>query len=209
MTLSEQDMNNLTPNIIAALVISLLCALLLVAARTDVRSRRIPNRLVLFGVVSGLLLNVVLPQGYGFVSALPGALGFWKALAGLGLGFAILLPMYLLRAMAAGDVKLMAMIGAFLGPNATVGTIVVTFIVGGVLSLVVVLRRRTLGLLLDNLRTMLTGSFIKGAFLQQMPTIDAASVTAGKMPYGLAIALGTFSYIALEHGGHMDFLKFF
>ena len=202
-------MNNLTPNMIATLVISLLCALLLAAVWTDVKSRRIPNRLVLLGMVSGLLLNIVLPQGYGFISALPGALGLWKALAGLGLGFTIMFPMYILRAMGAGDVKLMAMVGAFLGPNAIIGAILVTFIVGGVLSLVVVLRKGTFGLLIDNLRTMLMGSFIKSTVLHELPTIDAASVSAGKMPYGVAIALGTFTYIVLEHGGHMDFLKFF
>lgn len=202
-------MNNLTPSQIALIAVSPLFALVLGALWSDIRSHRIPNRLVFWGAGLGLLLNSVMPEGYGFISSLPGALGPGKALAGLGLGFVILLPMYVLRAMAAGDVKLMAMIGAFLGPNAVIGTILMTFIVGGILSLAVVLRQRTLGLLIANLRTMLTGSFIKGAFLHQMPTIDAASVTAGKMPYGVAIAVGTFIYIALEHGGHMDFLKFF
>lgn len=202
-------MNSLTPTMVATLVISLLCTLLLAAVWTDVKSRRIPNRLVLLGVVSGLLLNTVLPQGYGFISSLPGAIGFWKALAGLGLGFAILLPMYVLRAMGAGDVKLMAMVGAFLGPNAIIGAILVTFIVGGVLTLLVVVRNGSLRLLLDNLRTMLVLSFIKSTVLHQMPKVEAAPVSAGKMPYGVAIALGTFSYIALEHGGHMNFLKFF
>ena len=202
-------MDTLTPNLIAALVIGLLCALLLAAAWADVRSRRIPNRLVLAGALLGLLLNGVMPQGYGFVSALPGALGFWKALAGLGLGFALLLPMYMVRAMGAGDVKLMAMVGAFLGPNAIIGTVLVTFIVGGVLTMAVVLRSGTFGLLMTNLRIMLLGSLIKTTVLHEVPTVDAAPVSAGKMPYGVAIAVGTFIYIALEHGGHMDFLKFF
>ncbi len=76
-----------------------------------------------FGAGLGLLLNSVLPEGYGFVSSLPGALGLWKALAGLGLGLLIMLPLYMLRALGAGDVKLMAMVGAFLGPNATIGAI--------------------------------------------------------------------------------------
>lgn len=200
-------MDFLLPATVATLVISLLCALLLAAVWSDVKRRRIPNRLVLCGVVSGVLLNTVLPQGYGFVSALPGALGFWKALAGLGLGFAILLPLYVLRAMGAGDVKLMAMVGAFLGPNAIGGAILVTFIVGGVLTLLVVARNGSLRLLLGNLRTMLMLSFIKGTVLHQMPIVEAAPVSAGKMPYGVAIALGTFAYIALEHGGHMNFLK--
>lgn len=202
-------MNNLTPSQIALIAVSPLFVLVLGALWSDVRSHRIPNRLVLCGAGLGLLLNSVLPQGYGFISSLPGALGFWKSLGGLGLGFAILLPLYMLRAMAAGDVKLMAMIGAFLGPNAIIGTILTTFIAGGVLTLMVVLRKGALGLLIGNLQTMLTGSFIKGAFLHQMPTVDAAPVSAGKLPYGVAIALGTFAYIALEHGGHMNFLKFF
>jgi prepilin peptidase CpaA len=201
-------MNHLTPSLLAALVISLLCALLLAAVWSDVRTRRIPNRLVLLGVVAGLLLNTVLPQGYGYLSALPGALGFWKALAGLGLGLCILLPLYMLRAMGAGDVKLMAMVGAFLGPNAMVGTILLTFIAGGALSLMAAMHYRTLGRLLDNVRTMLTASFFK-LVLQQMPTLDAAPISAGKLPYGLAIALGTVAYIALEHNGDMNFLKFF
>jgi prepilin peptidase CpaA len=202
-------MNNLMPSQIALIAVSPLFVLVLGALWSDIKRHRIPNRLVFCGAGLGLLLNSVLPEGYGFISSLPGALGPWKALAGLGLGLVILLPMYVLRAMAAGDLKLMAMIGAFLGPNAIIGTILTTFIVGGVLSLVVVVRKRTAGVLIDNLRTMLTGSFIKAAFLHQLPTIDAASITAGKMPYGVAIALGTFIYIALEHGGHMNFLKFF
>ncbi|WP_081801369.1 prepilin peptidase [Herminiimonas sp. CN] len=202
-------MNNLSPALIAAVAVSPLFVLVLAALWSDVKSHRIPNRLVFWGAGLGLLLNSVLPQGYGFISSLPGALGPWKALAGLGLGFCILLPMYALRAMAAGDVKLMAMIGAFLGPNAIVGTILMTFIVGGLLTLLVVVRNGSVRLLLGNLRTMLMVSFIKGTVLRQLPTVDAAPVTAGKLPYAVAIALGTFTYIALERAGQMQFLKFF
>jgi len=45
--------------------------------------------------------------------------------------------------------------------------------------------------------------------MNEMPTLDAAPVSAGKLPYGIAIAAGTFIYIALERGGNMNFLKFF
>jgi prepilin peptidase CpaA len=130
-------------------------------------------------------------------------------LAGLGLGLGIMLPMYVLRALGAGDVKLMAMVGAFLGPNATIGAILTTFIVGGVLTLLVVLRNRTWGLLVENLRMTFMSAVIKATVLHEMPKVDAAPVTAGKLPYGVAIALGTFIYAVLEHGGRMNFLKFF
>src|SRR4051794_15864624 len=104
-------MEHLTPALVATIVLGLLCALLLNAIWNDVKSHRIPNRLVFIGAGMGLLLNTVLPEGYGFISALPGALGFWRALVGLGLGILILLPLYMMRGMGAGDVKLVAMVG--------------------------------------------------------------------------------------------------
>lgn len=201
-------MEHLTPVLVATIVLGLLCALLLVAVWFDVKGHIIPNWLVLTGTGLGLFFNSALPEGYGFISVLPGALGFAKALAGLGLGLVILLPLYMLRAMGAGDVKLMAMVGAFLGPTAMIGTILVTFIVGGVLTLAVVLYRGTAVRLFQNLRTMLLGSFFK-ATLHEMPTLDPASESAGKLPYGIAIAAGTLIYIFLARSGDMDFLNFF
>src|SRR5947209_11249935 len=81
-----------------------------VAAYTDLRSRRIPNWLTLSAAVIGLGLNL----------ALGGAAGGLTAVLGLGLGLAMLLPFYLLRAVGAGDVKLLAALGALLGPTALV-----------------------------------------------------------------------------------------
>lgn len=198
-------MNYLTPALVANVVNIILCALLLGAVWNDVKSHRIPNRLVFVGAGLGLLLNSVLPEGTGFVSGLPGALGFWTALEGLALGMIIFLPMYILRAMGAGDVKLMAMVGAFIGPNALIGTIVLTFLIGGLLSLLTALRLGTLDRLFDNLRTMMMSSIFK-AVLHEIPTIDSASVSAGKLPYGVAIAAGTLSYFALIYSGHVAFL---
>jgi prepilin peptidase CpaA len=196
------DMNHLlTPSLIANTLLIVLCLLLVGAVWTDVRERRIFNRLVFAGAFAGLVFNTVLPEGLGFASALPGALGFWDALAGLATGLGLMLPLYLLRAMGAGDVKLMAMVGAFLGPRATVGVVLATFIVGGVMIVAVVLRKGTLGRLLDNLRTMLLASFFK-LMMHEAPTVDAANTSAGKMPYALAIAAGTIIYITFKSTGN-------
>jgi prepilin peptidase CpaA len=143
----------------------------------------------------------------GFVSILPGALGLWKALLGLLLGVALTLPMYVLHAMGAGDVKLMAMLGAFLGPRSLFFSALLIFMVGGLLSVVTALRYKTLGLMFNNVRNMLWGSYFKAA-LRTMPVVDAAPVSAGKMPYGVAIALGTYLYIALFSLGYLDFLRY-
>ncbi|MBS1170685.1 MAG: hypothetical protein H6R01_1603 [Burkholderiaceae bacterium] len=190
-------MLNLTPSLLANVVFGVLCILLLCACWIDARNHRIPNWLVLTGAALGLILNTVLPDGFGFISFLPGAVGFWKSLAGLALGLAIPMPLYVLRAMGAGDVKLMAMVGAFLGPMAIVGVILMAFVVGGLLSLMVVLRNGTMKRLFDNLHTMLLSGFIKTTITKELPTIEPASVSAGKMPYALAISGGTFIYFAL------------
>jgi prepilin peptidase CpaA len=193
-------MNLLTPSLIAAVVLSILCLLLAGAVWSDCWERRISNRLVLAGVCIGLVCNTALPEGFGFADSLPGALGFRSALAGLGVGFILMLPLYLLRAMGAGDVKLMAMVGAFLGPQAMFSVVLATFIAGGVLILAQTARTGTLGQLLSNLRTLLLSSFFK-LTMREAPVLDAVQTSAGRMPYALAIAMGTAIYIALKSTG--------
>lgn len=199
-------MDYLTPSSLAATVLGFLSFLLLAAAWVDLKSHRIPNRLILVGSVTGLLLNSVLPEGYGFASMLPGALGFWKALGGLTVGLAAMSPLYLLRAMGAGDVKLVAMVGAFLGPNAVLGAILLIFVSGGLMAVAVALRDGTLGRLSRNLRQMLTTAMFK-ALLCELPALDAAPVSAGKLPYGVAIAAGTLMYGVLMRTESIDFLR--
>jgi len=189
-----------TPSLIATAVLCVLCLFLAGAVHSDVRQRRIPNWLTLAGICAGIGFNTLLPEGFGFASVLPGAIGLRHALAGLGVGLGVMLPLYLLRAMGAGDVKLMAMVGAFLGPRATLGVVLMTFIAGGILILAVVLRRKSLGQLFSNLRAMLLSGFLK-LMLHEPPVLEPAPASAGRMPYGLAIAAGTVIYIALKSGG--------
>jgi prepilin peptidase CpaA len=198
----------MNPAMFTPFVLCILAVLLIGAVRADLQNRRIPNKIVFAGAAIGLLLNSVLPDGFGFVSTMPGAVGLLKAFIGLGLGLVIMLPLYVLRAMGAGDVKLMAMVGAFLGPNAMLGTIVLTFFIGAGLSLIVVWSNGTGKRFFDNLKAMLLSGFIK-LTAQQLPTLDASSVSAGKLPYAVPIATGTLAYIILAMNGRMDFLKIF
>jgi prepilin peptidase CpaA len=109
--------------------------------------------------------------------------------------------------LGAGDVKLMAMSGAFLGPRSILVSALLIFVLGGLLSVTAALRYGTLNLMMSNVRSMLQGSYFKAA-LHTMPVVDAAPVSAGKFPYGIAIAGGIFLYIALANAGYLDFFGY-
>jgi len=138
-----------------------------VAVVTDLRRRRIPNWLTAATFAAGLLLNV-------WLDGLPGGL---SALGGAALGFVLLFPFYAIRAMGAGDVKLLAALGALLGPHDLVSVAVYGAIVGGLMSLVVMAWAGLFGHMLRQL--VLVG---------QLPSLR----TGLKAPYGVAIAGGVY-----------------
>src|ERR1035438_9905139 len=111
---------------------ALLLAVVLGAAVYDVRYRRIPNWLSVAGVVLGVAMN----------SFLWGWPGFRNSLIGFAIAFCAYLTMYALRAMGAGDVKLMAAVGAIAGGPDWFGIFIVTAIIGGIMALILVAVRK-------------------------------------------------------------------
>src|SRR5258706_16246014 len=101
-----------------------LIMLVVIAAGFDLKSRRIPNWLILSGLIVSLACQTLSPSGMS-ISA-------WSS--GLAVGFSIFIPLYALRAMGAGDVKLMAMVGSFLGASAAFSAALLTFLAGGCLA---------------------------------------------------------------------------
>ncbi|HYD95492.1 MAG TPA: A24 family peptidase [Noviherbaspirillum sp.] len=172
-----------------------LLALLAIAAVSDYRSYRIPNWLTFGGAAFALLYSAYVP----FV---PG-LGFLWALGGLALGLVLLLPAYAFRVMGAGDVKLMAMCGAFLGVDHIIPAVLLSFIVGGAAAIGTALYRRALVRMASNVKDIgkivmmsaatgvLPGGALKGI----------ASV--GKLPYGVCIAAGTAGYLVARQLGYL------
>jgi prepilin peptidase CpaA len=102
-----------------------LVATLIIATMTDLVSHRIPNILLAPSLSIALLLSVVTQ----------GPSGVLMALAGLAVGLAMLMPLYVMGAMGAGDVKLLGVAGAFLGPVGALIAGLATFIVGAVFGL--------------------------------------------------------------------------
>jgi prepilin peptidase CpaA len=165
-----------------------LAVLLIAAAVIDWRTYRIPNWLTVGGMVCGLLVNVA-----------PGGAGILSALGGLAIGLAVLLPMYVLRVMGAGDVKLMAAAGAFLGTSEILYAILFTFIAGGVFALVFALWHRAFLRMAANVggvvRSM--GYAAIGGFRPAPPT----GTSIGKLPYGISICVGTIAWLAVKQLG--------
>ena len=106
-------------------LISTLLVLLAIALLSDIRDRRIPNVLVVIGLVAGL-------AGHTWFAGLS---GFMAAGSGACVGLLCLLPFYISGGMGAGDIKLMAMCGAFLGPLYVAVAAVASLTVGGVLGM--------------------------------------------------------------------------
>lgn len=184
------------------LYLSLLFCLLGQAVWCDVVARRIPNRLVLMGLIAGVACNLLVPPSAGLFLGGSGGLGAGVALLGALSGLAILLPLYLLRAMGAGDVKLMAAVGAFLGPTQVAGAALLTFIAGGVLSLIAALTSRSLLRVLSNLGLM--GLIAISGRTSGMSLRDVQ--TTGRLPYAIAIAIGTALQLWLAARGGWPFV---
>ena len=124
-------------------------------------------------------------------------------LAGLGLGLLLFLPLYFIRAMGAGDVKLVAMVGAFLGPGDTFYAMLAVMIVGGVLSVCYVLAKGVAARTARNLALLFQLGFLSVAAGTKPNLQIEASMSAGKLPYGVAIAVGTIGYLVLRQLGYL------
>lgn len=154
--------------------VSVLAAGLAAATVIDLRSRRIPNELTAAMALTGLALAAA---GVGGITVA-------AALVGMILGLLLMLPGYALGATGAGDVKLMAAVGAIVGPPLVLSAFVCTSLVGGVLAIVVALRRRRFAATLAQ-----TGRLVAapGAAPQEIKAATAAS----RFAYGPAIAIGS------------------
>jgi prepilin peptidase CpaA len=151
-----------------------LVAGVLVATVVDIRTRRIPNEVTAAMATMGLGLAAM---GFSGMSV-------WASLAGLAVGLALMMPGHLLGATGAGDVKLMAAVGAIVGPSTVVTAFVLTAVAGGVLAVAVALRRRRLADTIAGTRRLIAAP--TGAH-QEILSAPAAH----RFAYGPAIAIGS------------------
>jgi prepilin peptidase CpaA len=151
----------------------------------DIKTRRIPNYLTLGTLLAGL----------GFQAGFQGWSGLASGLLGVVLGFALLIVIYIMRGIGAGDVKALAALGAWLGPAKTFELFLYMAIFGGVLSVFVLWRR---GRLWSTVRQGLLSlkNFIVGWVLlrpygsAKKQAASGSDPLDGGIPYAVALAAG-------------------
>lgn len=159
------------------IAVALLLGLLGIAVVSDLRRHRIPNLLVLLGLILG-----VGSQAYA-----SGAMGAGYGVLGLLVGFAVFLPLYALGGMAAGDVKLMAMVGSFLSPQSALWVAALSLIAGAMCAVLIIF-----------VRGQLQQTFGRYWLILRARTYfaPAPDEVAGKpFPYSVAVLLGTLASI--------------
>ena len=159
---------------------------LAIATIVDLRTRRIPNWLVLPFLLIGIMISLM---GYGSITA-------GRSLMGVALAVSVTGVFCWLRGMGMGDLKLCAAIGAWIGPHQLITALVVTGIVGGFMALIWAAYH---GLAWEALRGMgrLLLSWRKG--IRRHPTLVLSNPAKLKMPYAPAIAIGTlFSFFSIQ-----------
>jgi prepilin peptidase CpaA len=168
---------------------AILLTLVLGAAVYDVRYRRIPNWLTVGGILLGLVLNAFLYQGWP---------GLRIGLAGFGLGFGAYFLLYVLRAMGAGDVKLMGAVGAVVGWQNWFGIFVITAIIGGLMAMILVLIKKRTKTTLFNVGVILNEMKAGRPAYLAKEELDVKNPKALGLPHGAVIAVGTLFFLVVS-----------
>jgi prepilin peptidase CpaA len=164
--------------------VKLVCALLIVAAYIDGKQLRVPNWLTYPMVFSGLVYSAWT--------------GGWSGLEygflGMLVGLACLLPLYAVGGMGAGDVKLLAGVGAWMGVSTTFYAFCVSTVVGAVMAVLMVLYKRSISkhysqllLILSEWLTIKNPKELSRIAAERKPTMLL-------LPYGIPICIGSIAY---------------
>jgi prepilin peptidase CpaA len=162
-----------------------LCAVLLICVTTDIRSRRIYNKVVFPAMAGAVVMHA--------------ALGGWEGLAhsllGFAVGLGILLVPFLMGGMGAGDVKLLALIGTIKGAAFVLSASVYIAIAGAVMALFIVLFAKGFK---DRMRYVM---YVLVCVRYRLKLSLKSHLSWGAYPYGVAIAVGSLLLLVLREWG--------
>ncbi len=164
--------------------VKLVCLVLIVAAYIDGKQLRVPNWITFPMVATGLVFNIWMD----------GWTGLGAGLLGMTVGLLCLLPLYAVGGMGAGDVKLMAGIGAWLGWKTTLFAFCVSTVVGAVMAIVMVLYSKRFKQHYANF-LMIFMEWTQIRDPKELSRIAAErKPTMLLLPYGIPICVGSIGY---------------
>ena len=172
----------MSESLIPILVASLAC---LACAVTDIRRFRVPNAITLSLLVSGLI----------YQATVEGWPGLARGVGGAAFGFACLIVPYLLGGMGAGDVKLLAGLGAWLGLSMTSDVLIAAALFGGFYALILATMTGSVRRTLDDLKSLID----RGARAAEVPVqrvVEQPGRRRRLVPFAAMVALGLFATIA-------------
>jgi prepilin peptidase CpaA len=181
----------------------LICAGMIAAAVIDWWKFKVPNRLTFPLIFSGWLLG--LAHTCGLVYGGQGGIG--AALAGTFLGLALLLPIYSIGGMGAGDVKMTmgfgSWIGAFFGLQASLCLWIIFYsfcagvLVGGAIALVMIVCRGHWRSNVEHSRAIVTDLLTSSSLASVAEKANRRRPRWHRLPYGVPLCIGFVGYLML------------
>ncbi len=153
--------------------------LFLIIAYNDIRYRRIPNPYVLAVLICGVGMNTIFNGYHGMISSVEGA----------GVAFGLMVVLHVFGAMGAGDVKLFSAVGSVIGLPLVLPTFVIVVMLGGLIALILAMRRGTVRTTMWNVMNIFVG-VMPGA---KVPRYEIPADRRLTIPYGVAITLGSLT----------------
>ncbi len=163
-------------------------AIVSIAAGWDLAARRIPNLLTFGAALAGVVFHAYLAGWSGAGAALAG----WLA------GAALFFPIFALGGMGAGDVKLLAAIGAWLGPAAVVWVGLFSAIAGGVMAVVLAMWSGYLRQACTNLWSLLTLWRLTG--IRPAPELMLSTARGPRLAYAVPVLAGLMAALWYQSG---------
>lgn len=166
--------------VLAILPQVLLVTTLLVCSYTDLKHRKVLNKVLFPAAMLALVLQVALQGGQGALIWLKGTLA----------GIALLLIPFLLGGIGAGDLKLLGVVGSFMGPGFVLRAFLVAALIGGLLSLIFLWKRKELKHTIKRIGGAIKLFLFSCFRVWNIGQMESEHVVT--LPYAVTIALGTF-----------------
>jgi len=148
-------------------------------------------------VLIGLLVGTATNTFLGYETS--PTYGLIVSLKGIGIAFLVYLPLYLLRGMGAGDVKLMAAVGAIVGGfGPWLWILFFTAILGGIAAVIVVLSKGRVHRTLQNLWMIMLSIRHGQAPYNANPELDVSTDQGLRLPHGVIIAIGAVGFVVAK-----------